>query len=323
MLRKILAFCLGLGMAAHAHPYVNEELVYNQVTPASTSFPIMRASADGSNPVQLTDGKFLDLDPSWTRDHRSILFSHFEPGPGRWQLCTMDREGKHRRVLCDIETDKPIEVSRPVASPALDWIAFSERIYDKPSRTQVFLVRSNGQQLHPVGPQGATHPVWSHDGKKLWFQVVTPREPFRAGESPEVTLHSIDVDGKNQQAYPYQGEPVMKSFDLAPVGKKILFEGINHGGMDWLSNFYQLEPGKTPEALGLESHDVNVNVQWVGANRMVFNRRGGSDEWSIFSSDLQGGSLVKLLQGGFLGGELTEHNTGLHHLIYSRLTQQK
>jgi WD40 repeat protein len=129
---------------------------------ASGEFNIWTASADGSNPVRLTDAAG-DRSASWSPDGTRLVISSLSGQPG---LYVVDSDGTGRVRITDGPTD---------ASPA--W---------SPDGTRIMFVRDNGLgtpfQLYVVQPDGGglaqfptpgvkdcIYPQWAPDGTRLAF----------------------------------------------------------------------------------------------------------------------------------------------------------
>jgi TolB protein len=142
---------------------------------------IFTVNRDGSSPRQLTDGKSLEVSPSWSPDGTQIAFvSDRAGGP---QIYVMNADGSNQRRI----TFEGSYNTGASWSPDGKWIAYESRIggqYD------IWLADPAGGSNVPLVDHPSTDESasWSPDGRKL---VFTSKRRGRAD------LYVVDVDGGN------------------------------------------------------------------------------------------------------------------------------
>lgn len=126
-----------------------------------TSVIAVSEGAPDKNPVELTDGKSLDLSPSWTSDGKRVVFQSNRSG--KPQVWIMDQDGKNAVRL----TDHVDGATQPRASPASEVIAYREehpareklppstlRTMDLSGRNPKVLIERTQMQGHAWSPEG-------------------------------------------------------------------------------------------------------------------------------------------------------------------------
>jgi Tol biopolymer transport system component len=185
------------------------------------SYEIWTMNGDGSDLRQLTTtGGKGDIEPDWSPDGTSIVFSSSRDDEYLVQLYLMDADGGNQRRLMD-----PVAADQLGArwSPDGEWIAFYTNV---DGNLEVYKVRKDGTDLTNLTnhPNNDYMPYWSPDGARLVF--VSERDGNRE-------LYVMDSEGGNQVR-------LTDSFfdDIyprwSPDGTTLLFTSTRDG----LSNLY-------------------------------------------------------------------------------------
>jgi eukaryotic-like serine/threonine-protein kinase len=133
---------------------------------------IFVTAADGSNPVQLTDGLGRQQgSPQWSPDARWIAFDS-QGQDGTFDVFVIDATGGPPRRL----TPDPSNEHRPSWSRDGRWIYFAS---DRTGRFEVWRVPPEGGGAEPVTDDGGYRCVESVDGRTLYYvKHRTPNQPL-------------------------------------------------------------------------------------------------------------------------------------------------
>ncbi len=126
----------------------------------SGSFEIWVASADGSNPVQLTFLAGHSGTPRWSPDSRRIAFDASVNGNA--DIYAIDADGGAPRRL----TTNPANDTVPSWSSNGRWIYFAS---DRTGRSEIWREPADGGQETQITHQGGFDPRESPDGKVLYY----------------------------------------------------------------------------------------------------------------------------------------------------------
>lgn len=107
----------------------------------------------------------------------------------------------------------------PMISPDGRLLAY---VSDESGREEVYIIRfPDGGEQHTISTSGGREPMWSRDGRTLFFRSVDGGEmwtanveldpTFRAGRPEQLFTHTFFVDSLRQQSY-----------DVAPNGERFL-----------------------------------------------------------------------------------------------------
>jgi Tol biopolymer transport system component/serine/threonine protein kinase len=131
-------------------------------------------NADGSTPVQLTDGLGRQQgSPQWSPDGRWIAFDS-QRQDGTFDVFAIDAAGGPPRRL----TADPSNEHRPSWSRDGRWIYFAS---DRTGRFEVWRVPAQGGDAMQVTDQGGFTCVESFDGRTLYYaKAQVPRQPLFA-----------------------------------------------------------------------------------------------------------------------------------------------
>ena len=231
----------------------------------SGAWRIWLVKADGADLKQLTkqDGDDLDVDPVFSPDAKSILFTSTRGGkPGIWRMpvdslkaervCDGDQaewspdaakialRRNERIVMRDLTSGKETSLSPddwphcsgPAWSPDGKTIAFAARFE---SGNAIYLVPTEGgKPVKVYDKQGACEPHWSPDGARIVYET-------------ETHICTINPDGTKNRVITYFGG-VQRYARYSPDGKLLVFcQGVSEQG-PW--ELYVIPAtGGTPEKL--------------------------------------------------------------------------
>lgn len=164
---------------------------------------VMRA--DGSNPVNLTNGEASDWHPSWSPDGREIAFSRGS------EIYVIGDDHPNPVNLTNHEADD----SDPVWSPDGSRIAFAT---DRDGNREIYVMNSDGSNPINLTNHEAMdiEPAWSPDGNRIAFTT------WRDGEA-EADIYLTDADGSNTTNITNDIAMHASEPDWSPDGTQIVF----------------------------------------------------------------------------------------------------
>jgi serine/threonine-protein kinase len=180
-------------------------------------------SVDGTSAEQqLTHGESVQTPTSWSPDGKNLLYYDATAASTGWDLWVVSIvDGKAQPLVTGAQRDSAAQWS-----PDGHWLAYTS---DESGRTEVWVVPFplNGQRWR-ISTEGGGEPVWSHDGRalfyrgggKIWavdvrtspaFSVSSPRALFADTFTPSpngTTGYSVTNDDKRFLfAQPVQPDP--------------------------------------------------------------------------------------------------------------------
>ena len=161
----------------------------------------------------LVEGRYQAGSGSWSPDGRSFVYYEVHPDTRRdiWTLSL----GEDPRPFLATEFNE----TAPQLSPNGRWIAYTS---DQSGDVQVYVQPyPQGGRVIPISAEGGTEPVWSRDGRTLFYRDgdrmmavdVSENEEFRPGGPTLVFTGSYDVDG---------GGSGIANFDVARDGRFLM-----------------------------------------------------------------------------------------------------
>lgn len=151
----------------------------------------------------------------WTRDDH-VLFMEQTPGRG-WDVFELDRKSGQTTAL--VATDAG-EYSGTV-SPSGAWLAY---VSDETDRLEVYLqpYHERGRK-RCVSTDGGTEPVWSRDGRELFFRNAAT---LFAVAVPESTDEPIGTPVPLFEDHYVRGFSERPDYDVSPDGRRfVMVEG--------------------------------------------------------------------------------------------------
>ncbi len=184
----------------------------------------------GSEPRELLSRPSMQMPLEWSEDR--VLFHEVAPGRG-FDVLELNLETEEiREVIKTVASDQAA-----VLSPERKWIAY---VSDETGRPKVYVRRYD-----PLGPKeavsdgGGDEPVWSKDGRELFFRhgpalfVVRISEDGQPTGQPKKLFEGQFVDGFNDRA----------NYDVTRDGKRFVMVdggwGLTTGRLDIHLEFVQ------------------------------------------------------------------------------------
>jgi Tol biopolymer transport system component len=182
-------------------------------------FPLFLTSVDGvEKPERLTTTAVMNQPSSWTPDGQTLAYQQGIDPKTKYDLFTVSMTGD--RAL------KPLIVTpwnerEPAFAPDGRWLAY---VSDESGRDEVYVRRYPALDAPVnVSVDGGEAPVWSSDGREIFFARGTGLfvVPFREGQPGRYTRLVDGTQRANRNAL--QGPiPYGRNYDAAPDGRRFL-----------------------------------------------------------------------------------------------------
>jgi serine/threonine-protein kinase len=174
---------------------------------------IYRVPADSSRQPELLLASESETRPpiptSWTPDGKTLLLDERTRQIWLVQPAATGGDGKPRRVHPDASAPEGI----PRVSPDGNWLAYSS---DQSGRGEIYVSPFPGLGgRFPVSTQGGTGPIWSRDGRELFFTEPASNRLMIAEIQPGPSFRT----GRPQALSLPQGATIA---DVSPDGKRFL-----------------------------------------------------------------------------------------------------
>lgn len=184
-------------------------------TPPDGNNDIYLINSDGTGLEQLTSGPHRECGPSWSPDgSRIAYYIHYDNLT--WSLFMMDADGSNNRRLTNTTNVCDNSISW---SPDGEWLAF-DRMYPQDNyRSEIWLIKADGSDLHRLSNYDGGGPCWSPDGSKIAFSLQ---------ENGRSSIAIMDSDGTDLEILNEEGTENYNP-DWSHDGTKIAF-GSNRSG---------------------------------------------------------------------------------------------
>lgn len=158
--------------------------------------------ADGKNLKPLGEPGAVRMMPAWSPDGKQILytsiekFEDFDP-----RLHVMDADGKNAKPL--LKGKAMMGAWSPDGKKIVFMHEVGERKRPEPPVIELFVANpdgSNPTQLTKTEGEMEISPVWSADGKRIFFNRISPGGPPEAA-----AIYVMDADGKNVKQLTKEG----------------------------------------------------------------------------------------------------------------------
>ena len=230
--------------------------------------------ADGSSPIQLTNGAADNTAPVWSPDGLRIAF--VSERDGNKEIYTMRIDGADPVNLTQNEADD----WTPAWSPDGTEIAFSSM---RDGNWEIYLMWADGS--YPLrlthDPEADISPAWSPDGR--WIAFASKRDG-------DWDIYVMDREGKNvKQLTNAPGSDLSPAW--SPDGRYIAFESNREGNTE----IYRMRADGR-EQINL-SQTKGANDHWPtwspdGSRLAFYSNRGGN--WDIYIMRVDGSDVVNL-----------------------------
>jgi serine/threonine-protein kinase len=176
--------------------------------------------ADGSaDPTMLLHGTNPIREGVFTPDGRSVVYREDTPANNRdIYLLPLGGTQKPVPLLVNINDDK-----EPRVSPDSKWLAY---VSNETGREEVYLRSLSGTGGRvPVSVGGGGEPLWSRDGKKLYYRTGAKLIAATVATAPSlaVTTREVLFEG------PYATDVYHPNYDVAPGGGFVMVRPVEEG----------------------------------------------------------------------------------------------
>ncbi len=204
-------------------------------------------AADGSGSEERLLSRAKDLTGlranGWSADGRQLLYAEVSPGSGVSHI-SIEHPADAKAL---VKGDTPSAIS-----PDGRWMAYESNVS---GRTEIWVERYpelGSRQV--ISTSGGRLPIWSHNGRELFFSSVDARQMLAV----PVQLGTTVVAGRPQVLFEFGILPILagaRSYDLAPDGRFVIIRSDRAQGeentapqivvvQNWFEELKRLVPAK-------------------------------------------------------------------------------
>jgi serine/threonine protein kinase len=181
------------------------------------------ARVDGSGEQRLTSTQQIDIPTSWSPDGKLLALTSFGES-GNYDVRLISVEGDHTPQMF---VQGPFNAGAARFSPNGHWVAY---VSDESGNNEVYVRPYPEGTRVQISASGGTQPVWSSDGRELFFRngdellavSITPGPTFSAGKPQVLFSRSMQVDSSGGA---YRG--FLADYDVANDGRRFVFPKYN------------------------------------------------------------------------------------------------
>jgi eukaryotic-like serine/threonine-protein kinase len=230
---------------------------------ASGHSDLWTASADGSNPAQLTMNAGTNVDPAVSADGRTVVFSSDRNG-GR-NIWSMNIDGTSPKQLTSGNTD-----TAPRLTPDGKWLVYSSGA----GKLRVLKQPIDGGAPQPLSDRVASNPIISPDGK--WVAVNALDEV--AGR---FGIAYVPIEGGEPTKLSYQ---IDTAFEWSPDSKAVFYVDNKNG----VSNLWsQTLDGRPTKQITNFTEGTIFRFAWSGDGKQLFLARGEINSDVVLINDVK------------------------------------
>jgi Tol biopolymer transport system component len=188
-------------------------IIYNSDRNGHSTFFRKPSDGSGTEELLLTNDE-IGLPSDWSRDGKYLIFGHGPVGYTNWEVWAVPLEGERKPWLLVPHGQNSSSIYGRL-SPDGRWLAYAS---NESGRLEVYVVPfRGGQGRWQVSASGGNAPLWSQDGKELYYANLS----FGVVAVPVKEVNGAPQFGAAQQLTTTASAPEF-FFDVTPDGKKIL-----------------------------------------------------------------------------------------------------
>ncbi|HSQ19476.1 MAG TPA: hypothetical protein VLR92_03795, partial [Blastocatellia bacterium] len=176
------------------------------------------ARIDGSGEQRLTSTKRIDIPTSWSPDGKLLALTSFGES-GNYEVRLIPVEGDYTPQMF---VQEPFNAGGARFSPDGHWVAY---VSDESGNNEVYVRPYPEGTRVQISAAGGTQPVWSNNGRELFFRSgdallavsVTPGPSLTAGKPLVLFSRSMQEDSSGR-AYGF-----MADYDVSNDGRRFVF----------------------------------------------------------------------------------------------------
>lgn len=286
----------GPGVPAAPLEVVGLEIVYASAN-GEDEFHLWLMRADGTDPVQLTDGDGVEATAAWSPDGTLVAFAASDDPEGEFDLWLVGADGTGLRQLTD--TDDRSEAS-PSWSPDADRLVYSENtLDDEGAAIRILEIDAPDGGAVTVVDRG-DWPSWAPDGRSILY---TGDAGGGVGQ-----LFTVSVDG---------GEPTMLELDgsatdlpasayeaaWSPDGTRIAFvassgDGGSEDPVEWNEDIWVADADGTGarKVVSSPGNDHWMPTWSADGQHLMYSADGTENEGEIARVDVDTGEVTVLTE---------------------------
>jgi Tol biopolymer transport system component len=202
-------------------------------------------NSDGSNPINLTNQRGVDREPTWSPDGRQIAFVSYRDGKA--EIYLMDYNGANvKRITNTLGSERQL-----CFSPEGTQIAYVTYI---DGAAEIFIMDADGSNQKQItdNPADDTHPSWSPDGKTIAFQ---------SDRDGNEDVYTITMDGeltKQSHGLWFDGYP-----SWSPDGSQIAYTHEEQSSRNYVYPYMMQLNGVGEKIPGLSRFSFTYKPSWA------------------------------------------------------------
>lgn len=278
-----------------AYPSPNGEyFAYTADEDGKELFQLYLLKTDSKNASQLTDSKYRNVEPLWSKDSKQIVYGTTPPGFQGMQLSVLSIEQpEKKRIIATSDT----------ALQSADWSSDNQRIvyieylsnYSNQLLWQFDFQTGKSRLLTPKPKTEASiyfSPKYSSDGKGLYV--------ISNAQSEFAELSYLDLNNLKLTRISNSIQADIDEFEISPDGKKIVFVSNEKG----VSKLYLYDiTSKTFSKLDWNKEGVIARLRWNSdSSEIAFRFAWYQSKGDIYSYNIktkESTLWAKAVSGGF------------------------
>lgn len=270
-------------------PKINGKIAFISSDKESTREVVYVMDYDGSNIVQITNGDYSNLDPTFSPDGSRIIFSsrrgtlpsiEWPELLGERNIFVMDYDGANQIQF----TDGILASWNPAWSPDGLRIVFDANNLGRYNGWAIYVIDIDGKNLTRLTSSSMSNlaPAWSPDGSRILYSLL------EVGNSG---FFSMNPDGSNKVRLTHNNEDGVYA-SWSPDGTKIVFRSRRQADQ-W--DIYIMDPDGSNQINLTKSPDLDERwPSWEYGPKIVYTAGSEFVINQIYIMDPDGSNIIKL-----------------------------